>query len=142
MDEYDVAQFLRGREEAILTAASARMDRAHLAHYDTAGTIECTARLRRLLEIVIECCEKKNLEAAHAYAASLAAVRQRNGYSLAELQTAINVLEESIWYLITEDVPAEHVAYSLGMISTSLGAIKDQVACDYLAYADARSGAA
>ena len=49
------------------------------------------------------------------------------------MQTAINVLEEAIWRSVIADVPPPAQGYSLGLVSTVLGTIKDHLACVYLA---------
>lgn len=135
MREYDIAGFLREHEADVLKSALIHMDRAHLPHYDQVGVTEYTRRLTDLLDTVIECCASKTLKAAHVYADGIAASRQVAGYLLHELQMAIEVLELSVWNAIVAEVPAESLPYALGMTSTSIGAIKDRIAEDYVASA-------
>jgi hypothetical protein len=134
----DVAAFLERREQQLLTSAEAAVARAHLAHYEAAGVEATDERLRALLEVVITSCRAHHLDTAISYARSLATRRQSTRYSLTEVQTAINVLEEAIWSAIMADLAAESQGYALGLVSTVLGAIKDAVACGYLAEISAR----
>jgi len=129
----EVAVFLEEHEHQLLAATHAAVSRAHLDQYDAAGAEATDERLKALLEVVIECCRCHHLDAAVSYGGSLAAQRQSGGYPLAEVQTVINVLEESIWRAIMADIAPEAQGYALGLVSTVLGAVKDSLACGYLA---------
>lgn len=130
----DVAGFLEERADSILRTASERVLRAHLSHYAQSGRDQVEERLAVLLQLLVRCCRDHSLDAVSPYAESLAVERQVSGYPLAEVQTAINVLEEVVWHAITSDVPAEAQGYALGLVSTVLGAVKDRVACTYLSH--------
>ena len=128
----DVGQFLREREERVLAAAHATVGRAHLAHYEVAGTQVTDDRLRALLDLLIDCCDDHRLDPVVAYADRLAAERHGSGYPLTEVQTAINVLEEAVWHAISSEAPPADQGYALGLVSTALGVVKDRVACSYI----------
>ena len=126
----DVAAFLDGKRDELLAAADQGVSRAHLAHYGSStGT---HVRLGVLLDVVIGACRTHRLDGVNAYADSLAVERRTGGFALAEVQAAVNVLEEVIWRALTADAPADAQAYALGLVSTALGAVKDRVACGYL----------
>ncbi len=129
----DVAAFLEEHRNSILAAADEQIARAHLAHYEAAGREETDLRLRELLEVVIAASRTHQLDGASHYADALAEDRHQHGYALSEVQTAINVLEEAVWRSVTADAPAEAQGYALGLVSTVLGAIKDRLACAYVA---------
>jgi hypothetical protein len=128
----DVAAFVEARAEVILSRASEEVTRAHLAHYDATGREATAERLRVLLNLLVGCCRSRRLGAAEEYADSLAADRQGSGYPLAEVQTAINVLEEAVWGVVTAEVAPGNQGYVLGVVSTVLGAVKDRLACAYI----------
>jgi len=129
----DVAAFVEARSEAILSHASEVIARSHLAHYDATGRGATTERFRALLELLVKCCRSHRLTAATEYADSLAADREGGGYPLAEVQAAINLLEESVWGAVVAEVAPEQQGYVLGVVSTVLGAVKDRLACAYIA---------
>jgi len=128
----DVAAFLDARTEPVLSEASEAVARAHLAHYEAGGRGATEDRLRVLFGLLVGCCQSRHLRSAQEYADSLAADRQGSGYPLAEVQTAINVLEEAVWRAVSADVPPEDQGYVLGVVSTILGAVKDRLACAYV----------
>lgn len=132
-DELDVAAFLEKRREPILKAGRAAVARARLEHYEAAGPAVTDERLQSLLEHVIEGCRDRRVEAALAYADRLVAERVAGGFALAEVQTAVNVMEEAIWQEILGDAPPDDQGLALALVSTVLGAVKDRVARGYLA---------
>ena len=129
----DMASFLVERRTIVLGAANEEISRAHLQHYDRVGASVTADRLATLLDLLVSCCRDHQLGAARDYADSLAAERTGNGYPLNEVQTAANVVEEAVWATITSDLPAEVHGYALGLVSTILGAVKDRLACAYVA---------
>jgi hypothetical protein len=132
----DVASFLERKRDELLASAEEAVARAHLPHYDDGERSH--ARLGVLLDLVVGACRDHRLDGVNAYADSLAVQRQAGGFALAEVQTAVNVLEEVIWRTLTAQAPPEVQAYALGLVSTALGAVKDRVACGYLAQLTAR----
>jgi hypothetical protein len=129
---YAVADFLDQRREPIVKDATARVAEARLEHYDSQGAEVTSDRLATLLGVVIQCCRDHRLQGGTDYADSLARDRHAGGVPLREVQTAVNVLEEAMWRSVIADVPPNAQGYSLGVVSTVLGTIKDQLACEYV----------
>ena len=129
----DVAAFLEARRDAVLRAAHDGVDRRGLAHYRAAGTDETRARLQALFDVVVGCCAEHRIEPALDYAQTLAVERHATDHSLGEVQSAINILEEALWRTLTSEAPPDVQGYALGLVSTVLGAVKDRVACTYVA---------
>ncbi len=129
----DVATFIASRRERLLGEAGDAVRRAHLAHYEAVGGQATDERLAELLDIVIGACREHHLDGALSYADTLAERRHDRGYPLSEVQTAINVLEEAVWRSVIADAPPAAQGYALGLVSTVLGAVKDRVACGYIA---------
>ena len=132
-EPFDVAGFLEQRRHAIVGDACARVSDARLTHYDAAGPDTTADRLDALFGIVVDCCRAHRLDRGTDYADSLAHERHGGGFPLREAQTAINVLEEAVWRSILSDVAPADQGDALGMVSTVLGAIKDRLACVYVA---------
>ena len=51
------------------------------------------------------------------------------------MQTAFNVLEETIWAKVIEAVAPGDLAEALGLVGTVLGAGRDALACTYVSLA-------
>lgn len=132
---FDVVTFLQERRDAVLDRSGAEVARRRLPHYEEAGAAEVASRLAHLYDAVATSAAARNLDAALAHAHEVASERQHSGHGLGEVQRAINALEEQLWLAIVEDVPAPSQGHVLGVVSTILGALKDRVACDYLAAA-------
>lgn len=129
---YDVAEFLAAHEDEVLDAARRGLARARLPHYDDIE-VDVDERLRPLLDVVIEACRGHRLDEVEPFADSLAFSRQVDGFPLAEVQVAVNVVEEAVWRAITSEIPPTEQAYALGLVATVFGRIKDRLACGYLA---------
>jgi len=130
----DVAAFLDARRTELIDSADVAVGRAHLAHYEAAGSERIEERLVALLDVLVRCCRLHHLDDAVSYADRLAAERHTGGYPLLEVQTVVNVLEETVWRSVMADLPAEDQGYALGLVSTVLGAVKDALARGYLVH--------
>lgn len=128
----DVPAFLEMHRAVILETAGLQVARAHLAHYEAAGPATIDNRLRELFDVTVGAARTHHLDEAYRYASTLAEERHQHGYSLSEVQTVINVLEEAVWQSVTTDAPSDAQGYALGLVSTVLGAIKDRLACAYV----------
>ena len=128
----DVAAFLEARSAEILASAEAAVARTHLEHYEAAGPAVNAERLAALMAVLLNCLREHRLEPALEYGESLAHERHATGYELSEVQTVINVLEESVWRTLAAAAPRESQGYALGLVSTVLGAAKDKLACTYV----------
>ena len=126
----NVADFLADHTPSILEQATLSMKRAHLAHYEKSG--EGATRLGVLLELVIVATRERRLAPVLDHAERIATERHAAGYSLAEVQTAINVLEEAIWRAILADVPPAEQGEALGLVATVLGQTKDKLASTFV----------
>lgn len=69
------------------------------------------------------------------HAKTIAAERFEAGFDLWEVQTAFNVLEETIWRRILQELPLTEFAEALSLASTVLGAGKDTLARTYVTLA-------
>jgi hypothetical protein len=106
-----------------------------LKGYAKSGSIMTKQKLTSLYKKVIECAKKKELIPMLHYTEKIAKERFASGYDLHEVQTAINSLEENIWQLIFKDIKPDKLAESLGLVSSILGAGKDNLARNYVALA-------
>jgi hypothetical protein len=126
----NVADFLAEHTPEILEQAVDSMKRAHLARYEKSG--EGATRLGVLLELVVLATRERRLAPVLEHAERIANERHAAGYSLGEVQTAINVLEEAIWRAILAKVPPGEQGEALGLVATVLGQTKDKLASTYV----------
>lgn len=121
--------------EAIVAEAVDIVNRTRLQHYAEAGAGESEQRLRKLFELLRQCIRERNLVPVMDHMRWVAAERFNAGYEIREVQTAVNVLEETVWKHVVEQTPPEQLAESLGLVSTVLGAAKDSLAREYVSLA-------
>jgi len=119
----------------VLDEATERLGRSHLGHYDASGAEEQRHRLERLFDVVIECLQHRDLAVVVAYAEKIANDRFNNGFGIDEVQTAFNVLEESMWHQVADAVAPSELVESLGSLTTVLGVGKDALARSYVSLA-------
>ncbi|MGO9198902.1 MAG: hypothetical protein ACLQK4_17470 [Acidimicrobiales bacterium] len=131
----DLVAVLTDARPHIIDEASGALARSHLGHYDASGREEQRHRLEGLFDVVVEGLQARDLGPVAAYAEEIANDRFNSGFGIGEVQTAFNVLEESIWRQITTTVPPQDLAESLGLLTTVLGIGKDVLARTYVSLA-------
>lgn len=131
----DVLELLHRDGDHIVAEASEALARSQLAHYVEAGQAVGQERLARLFQLTVQSIRDRNLVPVMEYMGEVADERFHAGYSIREVQIAINVLEEAIWNHIVVHTPADELARSLGLVATVLGAAKDALARAYVSLA-------
>lgn len=126
-------ELLENQREEILSDAVGNVRRARLEHYEQAGEQQIRVSLETLYGFVAAAIREKNLGPLLEYMQRIAGERYNGGFDLSEVQTAINVLEESVWIRITRSLPLQEYAEAFGLIGTVLGAGKDMLARSYVA---------
>ena len=126
---------LNNARSEILDEAAEGIRRSDLGHYKTSGREELRLRLEVLFEIVVDSLSSRNLTQVTRFAEQLGRDRFTSGYGIGEVQTAFNVLEESMWHRIVAGVPTGELVESLGLLSTVLGVGKDALARTYVSLA-------
>ena len=130
-----LAELLAARRAAIVDAADAALERAHLAHYEAAGGASRRQRLETLFDLIARAVAERNLTPVLHHAERIARDRFDAGYDLLEVQAAFNVLEEALWRTLVAEVPPAGLGEALGLVGTALGAGKDRLAATYVALA-------
>lgn len=106
-----------------------------LKGYTKAGSTITKQKLTNLYKKLIECVKTRDLIPMLNYTEKIAKDRFNSGYDLYEVQTAINSLEELIWQKIFKHTKPEKLAVALSLVSSILGAGKDNLARTYVALA-------
>jgi len=130
-----LTELLQDRQAEILETAFAAVKRSQLKNYEKAGDEHTHQRLKALYVLAVRAIKERNLGPMLAHAETIAHERFSAGYDLSEVQTAFNVLEETIWVNILRYLPANDYAEALGLVSTVLGAGKDSLARRYVSLA-------
>jgi len=129
---------LHTAQRDVLEEASATLQRAHLVHYQASGNAASGQHLQHLFALVVECLEQRTLGPIAHYAQAIAEKRFVAGFDIAEVQTAFNVLEESIWHVVIAKLEPDELAVSAGMVGTVLGVGKDTLARTWVSLAASR----
>ncbi len=130
-----VIRLLNEKRDVIIREAVQSLQRSHLSGYERDGLDVATERLDHLLDMAIQALQERQLDEIRKNMESIASARYTAGYDLAEVQTAINVLEESIWRNILPSIPPAEMAEALGLVGTVLGTAKDTLARAYVVMA-------
>ena len=120
------------RTEAIADATEG-LSRATLPHYTASRAEQNRERLTKLYDLTAACVATRTLLPMIEYARGVARERYRDGFGLEEVHTAFNVLEEVIWRKITGRMEPSLYPEAFGLISTVLGAGKQELAIEYVA---------
>ena len=128
----DLKELLKTQSAEILKSAIQSLNCAHLKSYDKSSESENKKRLLNLLTLTEKCVDEKKLLPMKEYSAKIAKERFDAGFDLHEVHTAFNALEEEIWNRVTKNISAENLGEALGLISTVLGAGKEELALTYV----------
>lgn len=131
----DIISLLEKNKDFVVENSCRQINEVRLSGYTKAGENITKQKLATLYKKVIECAEKKDVIPMLNYTEKIAKERFASGYDLHQVQTAINSLEENIWQVIFKNVKPNKLAESLGLVSSILGAGKDNLARNYVALA-------
>ena len=131
----DLKELLRTQSGEILENALQSLNCAHLKSYSKSSPGENKKRLLNLLTLTQQCVVEKKLIPMKEYAAQIAKERFDTGFDLHEVHTAFNALEEEIWNRVTKNIAPDNLGEALGLISTVLGAGKEELALTYVTLA-------
>jgi hypothetical protein len=123
----------------IVDRAVAELRQARLEHYEQEESEEVRRRLATLVELAACCLEARRADQILEHADRIARERFASGYRLAEVQTSINVVEESLCRRVIGSVPPDEVAGALCLIYAIFGIAKDRLAQTYVDLASKRS---
>jgi RsbT co-antagonist protein rsbRD N-terminal domain len=123
------------QERAPIVDAACESLRQSRTHYESAGQEETRRRVEVLYDELLGALSSRDLGNVLDYARKLAAERFESGYDLSEVQGAFNALEEATWTVLCARLQPTELAFSLGLVSTVLGAAKDALGREYVSLA-------
>ena len=131
----DVVALLEQLKPDVIDDAWAAVQRSHAVHYEDAGEQVTRQRLADLYELVVSAIRDRDLTPVNAYAEAVAEERFNAGFGISEVQIAFNALEEATWRRLLTAEPSTDVVEPIGLLSTVLGAGKDELARAYVSLA-------
>lgn len=133
-----VVALLNELQTEVVDDAWQALGRGRAAHYEAAGEQLTKQRLTDLYSLIVTAIRDRDLVPVTTYAASVARERFDAGYGISEVQTAFNALEESAWRHLVEREPPADLVEPIALLSTALGAGKDELALAYVSLASRR----
>ncbi|MFH2052952.1 MAG: hypothetical protein ABIK96_10850 [bacterium] len=127
----DIRAALASRRDEISSAVFSRLHDSTAVHYRQADQDLLHGRADRLVEAFLEALPGKP-GIFIDYIGEIARERIGEGFALREIQLALSILEDQAWKLVAAVVPAGDQVAALGMVTTIIGAAKDQLANVYL----------
>jgi hypothetical protein len=134
----DVAAWLVDTRSEVLDEAFASLEHTQAAHYVAAGESVTRERLDELFSLVVSTLQTRDLAALSTFVQQLATRRFDEGYSIGEVQVAMNSLEEAMWHRVVAAAPPADLAEAIGLLSTVLGYAKDTLARTWVSLASHR----
>ena len=134
----EVVALLEELKSNVIDDAWGAVQRAHAVHYEDAGEQVTRQRLADLYDLVVGAIRDRDLNPVTQYARSVAEERFSAGFGISEVQTAFNALEEATWRRLLVAEPGTDVVQPIGLLSTVLGAGKDELARTYVSLAARR----
>ena len=128
-------KLLETHQDKIIESAYKSMSSVKLKGYTKVGVEKTKTKLTNLYKKVLQCVKKKELIPMLNHTEKIAKERYGSGYDLFEVQTAINSLEVAIWNVIFKEIEPDKLSENLGLVSTVLGAGKDNLARTYVSLA-------
>ena len=127
-------EMLNNKPDLILLDSTEWLVRANLQHYKQLSPESIRLKLFRLFRALVKTVEVNSCSEVIKYMKNISEERFDSGYELYEVQTALNILEESLWKNIAKYVDEEKQVESLKLITCILGSAKEELAADYSLY--------
>ena len=128
----NLSNYLKQNQQELIRTAFEGLLRSNLKHYSSSTANENWQRIEKLFDLTLKSIENKSLVEMIEYSEKVAAERFKMGFDLHEVHTAYNVLEETLWKEILNNIELKDIGKALGLVSTILGAGKETLALTYL----------
>ena len=124
-------ELLYNKPDLILLDSTDSLVRAHLKHYDKLSPEKIRLRLLKLFQALEKAVEVNSCEEMVKFMDKVSDERYESGYELHEVQTAINILEESLWKNIADFVDKDKQVSAMKQVTCILGKAKEELASEY-----------
>ena len=130
----DIIELLSKKGSEIVDKATDAIFGSHLRHYENADPAQTRERVKTLCDLTLECLTRKSTIPMIKYAEKIAQQRFVSGFSLREVQTAFNVIEEAICDLILNEMQPVEYENAVTLVNRPLRIGKESVARMYFSY--------
>jgi hypothetical protein len=124
-------QAIGERADALAAELFENLHGADTPHYRLAPADVLRRRCRALVDAFVRACEG-DTEALAVHVRGVTRERIAEGYYLAEIQRALNLLEASAWHAVVERSSVLDLLHHLSLITTVIGRAKDELAREFL----------
>ena len=128
----DLSELLAENACEIVDATTDTVLRVRLKHYAAEGRDAVRRQIEDLFGRLLACAVAQNATSMVEHARSIAEERFASGFGLHEVQTAMNVMEETIWLRLEAQLPPDEFAAAIRTVSSILGMGKDALATGYV----------
>ncbi|MFO7445714.1 MAG: hypothetical protein R6W90_05070 [Ignavibacteriaceae bacterium] len=130
-----LSEILEKNKEEIITDSVNLLCCIRLKHYNSSSNVENRQRFETLFKLTIKCIQTKSILPIIEYSEGVAKQRFEDGFDFHEVHTAFNILEETIWKKVAENISSAGLSEALALISTILGSGKEALASTYISLA-------
>lgn len=124
-------ELLYNKPDLILLDSTDNLVRANLPHYKLLNAEKIRLRLLKLFQALVRCVEANSCEEMLKFMEKVSDERFASGFELNEVQTAINILEESLWRQINKFVDSDKQVSAMKQVACILTKAKDELADEY-----------
>jgi hypothetical protein len=131
----NLENLLKEKADKIISDSEAILEKSQIHQTDKVGKTTYHKYLKNLFSLTVKCIKSKSLIPINEYAEKIAKERYEAGFDLYEVQHAMNILEETLWMAIINDLNPEEYEEALRITSTILGSGKEALAGTYVSLA-------
>ncbi|MDZ7370522.1 MAG: hypothetical protein ONB12_05045 [candidate division KSB1 bacterium] len=127
-------QILRRNFDQTVTRICNRLQKIRPSHYEIIDFERHQEREEEFLNLICNALEKDDLDSLKKYMAELANIRHNEGYTLEEVQKALDAIEEELWQTISRSgEPCEEIVAMLHEMNRLMVCMRNQFAVSYAA---------
>lgn len=127
----NLLEMLYHKTDLILLDTTDGLVKAHLTHYNILQPELVRFRLMKLFNALVKSIEKNSCEEITDFMGKISGERYELGFELYEVQTAINILEESLWKKIQKYIDDDKQIAAMKQVSDILSKAKDKLVDEY-----------
>jgi hypothetical protein len=124
-------ELLHQKPDLILLDSTDNLVRSNLTHYKKLNPENIRLRLMHLFQTLITCVETGSCGEMVKFMDKVSEERFESGFEIHEVQTAINILEESLWRNIGKFVDNDKQVNAMKEVTCILSKAKDEMANEY-----------
>jgi hypothetical protein len=124
-------EMLYNKPDLILLDALESLEKIHLIHYGNLKPELIRFRLSKLLEAFVKSVETSSIDEMTNFISKISDERYELGFELYEVQTVINILEESLWKKILIFVDEDKQISAMKQVSDILSKGKERLVNEY-----------